>query len=221
MIPLKDVIPTRTRPGVTIGLIALNVLVFAYQLTLSPQETEDFILVFGLVPADFSVLTMFTSMFVHGGFFHAAGNLLYLWIFGDNVEDRLGHGRFLLFYFAAGAVAAVAQSAMDPGSVIPMVGASGAIAGVMGGYFILYPHSRVLTLFPVPIMIFEVPAIFFLGLWFALQFLSGLGSMATATGTAMPGGVAFWAHVVGFVAGVALVKLMQRPERERVEWWGA
>jgi membrane associated rhomboid family serine protease len=220
MIPLKDVIPTRTWPGVTLGLIVLNVLVFIYQLTLSPQEIEDFILVFGLVPADFSVSTMFTSMFVHGGFMHAAGNLLYLWIFGDNVEDRLGHGRFLLFYLAAGAVAALAQAAMDPGSVIPMVGASGAIAGVMGGYFVLYPHSRVLTLFPFPIMIFEVPAIFFLGLWFFVQFLSGLGSMA-ATGTEMPGGVAFWAHVMGFVAGVGLVQLMRRPERERVEWWGA
>ena len=220
MIPLKDVIPTRTWPGVTLGLIVLNALVFIYQLTLSPQEVEDFILVFGLVPADFSVLTMFTSMFVHGGLMHAAGNLLYLWIFGDNVEDRLGHGRFLLFYLAAGVVAALAQAAMDPGSVIPMVGASGAIAGVMGGYFVLYPHSRVLTLFPFPIMIFEVPAIFFLGLWFFVQFLSGLGSMA-ATGTEMPGGVAFWAHVMGFVAGVGLVQLMRRPERERVEWWGA
>ncbi len=222
MIPLKDVIPTRTFPGVTIGLIVLNVLVFIYQLTLSPQEVEDFILVLGLVPADFSVLTMFTSMFVHGGFWHVAGNMLYLWIFGDNIEDRLGHGRFLLFYLAAGVVAALAQAAMDPGSSIPMVGASGAIAGVMGGYFVLYPHSRVLTLFPFPIMIFEVPAVFFLGLWFFVQFLNGLGSMAAvAGGTEMPGGVAFWAHVMGFVAGIGLVKLMRRPERERVEWWGA
>jgi membrane associated rhomboid family serine protease len=221
MIPLRDVIPTRTWPGVTTGLIVLNALVFVYQLTLSPAEIEDFIVVFGLIPADFSVLTMFTSMFVHGGLGHVGGNLLYLWIFGDNIEDRLGHGRFLLFYLAAGVVAALAQTAMDPVSVIPMVGASGAIAGVMGGYFVLYPHSRVLTLFPFPIMIFEVPAIFFLGLWFFVQFISGLGSMAAAGGTEMPGGVAFWAHVMGFVAGVALVKVMRRPERERVEWWGA
>jgi membrane associated rhomboid family serine protease len=221
MIPLKDVIPTRTWPGVTIGLIVLNALVFVYQLTLSPAEIEDFILVFGLIPADFSVLTMFTSMFVHGGFGHIGGNLLFLWIFGDNIEDRLGHGRFLLFYLAAGVVAALAQAAMDPVSVIPMVGASGAIAGVMGGYFVLYPHSRVLTLFPFPLMLFEVPAIFFLGLWFFVQFISGLGSMAAAAGTEMPGGVAFWAHVMGFVAGVILVKVMRRPERERVEWWGA
>jgi membrane associated rhomboid family serine protease len=150
-----------------------------------------------------------------------AGNLLYLWIFGDNIEDRLGHGRFLLFYLACGVVAALSQAAMDPVSVIPMVGASGAIAGVMGGYFVLYPHSRVLTLFPFPIMIFEVPAIFFLGLWFFIQFLSGLGSLAAAGGADLPGGVAFWAHVMGFVAGVALVRVMRRPERERVEWWGA
>jgi membrane associated rhomboid family serine protease len=221
MIPLKDVIPTRTRPGVTITLVALNALVFFYQAALSPQEVEDFILVFGLIPADFSVVTMFTSMFVHGGFAHVAGNLLYLWIFGDNVEVRLGHGRFVLFYLAAGAIAALSQAAMDPGSVIPMVGASGAIAGVMGGYFVLYPHSRVLTLFPFPIMIFEVPAIFFLGLWFLIQFLSGLGSLAAAAGGELPGGVAFWAHVMGFVAGVVLVRVMRRPERERVEWWGA
>jgi len=221
MIPLKDVIPTRTSPGVTISLITLNVLVFVYQATLSPAEVEDFILVFGLVPADFSMLTMFTSMFVHGGLAHVGGNLLYLWIFGDNIEDRLGHTRFLMFYLACGAVAALSQAAMDPGSVIPMVGASGAIAGVMGGYFVLYPHSRVLTLFPFPIMIFEVPAIFFLGLWFFVQFLSGLGSLAAAAGTELPGGVAFWAHVMGFVAGVMLVRVMRRPERERVEWWGA
>jgi membrane associated rhomboid family serine protease len=145
--------------------------------------------------------------------------MLYLWIFGDNVEDRLGHGRFLVFYLATGAVAAVAQSAMDPASTIPMVGASGAIAGVMGGYFVLYPHSRVLTLLPFPVMLFEVPAIFFLGLWFVMQFLSGLGSLAGAAGEGLPGGVAFWAHVMGFVAGVVLVRLMQRPERQRVEWW--
>jgi membrane associated rhomboid family serine protease len=126
-----------------------------------------------------------------------------------------------MFYLACGAVAALSQAAMDPGSVIPMVGASGAIAGVMGGYFVLYPHSRVLTLFPFPIMIFEVPAIFFLGLWFFVQFLSGLGSLAAAAGTELPGGVAFWAHVMGFVAGVMLVRMMRRPERERVEWWGA
>jgi membrane associated rhomboid family serine protease len=220
MIPLKDVIPSRTRPFVTTAIVIINAMVFLIQLTLPPSDLERFIFTFGLVPAYFSVANMFTSMFVHGGLGHIGGNLLYLWIFGDNVEDRLGHGRFLVFYLATGIVAALAQAAMDPASTVPMVGASGAIAGVMGGYFVLYPQSRVLTLFPFPVMLFEVPAIFFLGLWFVLQFLSGLGSLAATTGEGgLPGGVAFWAHVMGFVAGVVLVRLMQRPERERVEWW--
>ena len=219
MIPLKDVIPSRTRPVVTTMIVAINVLVFLLQLTLPPGDVERFIYTFGLVPAHFSVPSLFTSMFVHGGLGHVGGNLLYLWIFGDNVEDRLGHGRFVVFYLATGVVAAVSQTAMDPESTVPMVGASGAIAGVMGGYFVLYPQSRVLTLFPFPVMLFEVPAIFFLGLWFVMQFLSGLGSLASAAGQGLPGGVAFWAHVMGFVAGVLLVRLMQRPERQRVEWW--
>ena len=219
MIPLKDVISSRTRPVVTTMIVAINVLVFLLQLTLPPGDVERFIYTFGLVPAHFSVASLFTSMFVHGGLGHVSGNLLYLWIFGDNVEDRLGHGRFLVFYLATGVVAALSQTAMDPGSTVPMVGASGAIAGVMGGYFVLYPQSRVLTLFPFPVMLFEVPAIFFLGLWFVMQFLSGLGSLASAAGQGLPGGVAFWAHVMGFIAGVLLVRLMQRPERQRVEWW--
>jgi membrane associated rhomboid family serine protease len=220
MIPLKDVIRSRTRPVVTTTVIVVNALVFLLQLSLPPADMERFIFTFGLVPASFSIGSLLTSMFVHGGLGHVGGNLLYLWIFGDNVEDRLGHGRFLVFYLATGVVAALAQTAMDPASTVPMVGASGAIAGVMGGYFVLYPNSRVLTLFPFPVMLFEVPAIFFLGLWFALQFLSGLGSLAVATGEGgLPGGVAFWAHVMGFVTGVALVRLMQRPERQRVEWW--
>ncbi|MCC7179677.1 MAG: rhomboid family intramembrane serine protease [Acidobacteria bacterium] len=219
MIPIKDVIPSRTTPVVTVLLIAANALVFLYQLGLSPEEFEAFVFAFGLVPAHFTVLTLFTSMFVHAGLGHAGGNLLYLWIFGDNIEDRLGHGRFLAFYLATGVVAALSQTAMDPASRIPMVGASGAIAGVMGGYFVLYPHSRVLTLFPFPLMLFEVPAIFFLGLWFVIQFVSGLGSLAAAANGGLPGGVAFWAHIMGFVAGVVLVRLMRRPERERVEWW--
>lgn len=218
MIPLKDVIPSRTRPVVTTSLVVINALVFLLQLTLSPSEVERFVYTFGLVPAYFSVPSLFTSMFIHGGLAHVGGNLLYLWIFGDNIEDRLGHGRFVVFYLATGVAAALAQTAMDPASTIPMVGASGAIAGVLGGYFVLYPQSRVLTLFPFPVMLFEVPAFVFLGLWFLLQFVSGLGSLA-ASSDGLPGGVAFWAHVMGFVAGAALVRLLQRPERARVEWW--
>jgi membrane associated rhomboid family serine protease len=166
------------------------------------------------------VVTLFTSMFLHGGILHVAGNMLYLWIFGDNVEDRLGHGRFLAFYLACGLAAAVAQAYISPDSTIPMVGASGAIAGVMGAYFVLYPHSRIVTLVPlfIFIQIIEVPAIFFLGIWFLMQFLSGIGSIAeTADGAR--GGIAFWAHAAGFVAGLLGVLVLKRPERERVEWW--
>ncbi len=218
MIPLRDVIPSRTRPYVTIAIITLNTLAFLYELSLG-RLVNELVAVFGLVPANFTLTTVFTSMFLHGGFLHFAGNMLYLWIFGDNVEDRVGHGRFVAFYLLCGTAAALAQTAAAPQSQIPMVGASGAIAGIMGGYFVLYPKSRVLTLLPIFIFwqVIEVPAIFFLGMWFLMQFLAGVGSIAQTTGDV--GGVAFWAHVSGFVAGIALVYLLRRPERERVEWW--
>lgn len=219
MIPLKDIIPTRTTPWVTYVLLGLNVLVFGYELTLPPEALDRFIREWGIIPAAPSALTLLTSMFIHAGVGHAGGNLLYLWIFGDNVEDRLGRPRFVLFYLLTGLVAALAEVLLNRESVVPMVGASGAIAGVMGGYFVLYPRSRVLTLLPFPFLLTEVPAVFFLGLWFLMQFLSGLGSLATAAD--LPGGVAFWAHVMGFVAGVLLVKPLERPERAQVEWWSA
>jgi membrane associated rhomboid family serine protease len=220
MIPLRDVIPSRTTPVVTIGLIALNVLVFLYQLSLG-ESVNDFILYYGLIPAAFSWVAVLTSMFLHGGLLHVGGNMLYLWIFGDNVEDRMGHGRFLVFYVLCGVAAALAQTALNPDSVVPMVGASGAIAGVMGAYFVLYPHSRIVTLVPLFLFfqVMEIPAIFFLGFWFLLQFLSGVGSIATAVGGEPAGGVAFWAHVAGFLAGVSGVIVFRRPERQRVEWW--
>jgi len=219
MIPLKDIIPTRTTPWVTYLLLGMNLLVFGYELTLPPEALESFIRAWGIIPAAPSALTLITSMFIHAGLGHAGGNMLYLWIFGDNVEDRLGRVRFVLFYLLTGLVAAVAEVLLNRESVVPMVGASGAIAGVMGGYFVLYPRSRVLTLLPFPFLLTEVPAVFFLGLWFLMQFLSGLGALAAAAD--LPGGVAFWAHVMGFVAGVLLVKPLERPERARVEWWGA
>jgi len=220
MIPLRDVIPSRTTPYVTISLIVVNVLVFLYEFSLADRVNE-FIIAFGLIPAAFSWATLLTSMFLHGGFLHVAGNMLYLWIFGDNVEDRFGHGRFLVFYLLCGTVAALAQTIMSPDSVIPMVGASGAIAGVMGAYFVMYPHSRIVTLLPIFIFIqlIEVPAIFFLGIWFLMQFLSGVGSIATAASREPAGGVAFWAHVAGFAAGVGGVFVFRRPERQRIEWW--
>jgi membrane associated rhomboid family serine protease len=220
MIPLRDVIPSRTTPYVTFTLIALNALVFVYQLSIG-SAVEDFILYFGLIPAAFSWVTVVTSMFLHGGLLHFGGNMLYLWIFGDNVEDRMGHGRFVLFYLLCGTAAALAQTISSPDSVVPMVGASGAIAGVMGAYFVLYPRSRIVTLVPLFlfIQIVEVPAIFFLGIWFVMQLLSGVGSMATATGGEPGGGIAFWAHAAGFVAGISGVLVFRRPERQRVEWW--
>jgi len=219
MIPLRDVIPSRTRPGVTIGLIAVNVLVFLLHSLLPERAADRFITTFAVVPAYFSLVDVFTSMFVHAGVAHLAGNLLFLWIFGDNVEDRLGHGRFTIFYLVCGFVAAFAQTALNPNSLIPMVGASGAIAGVMGAYLVLYPHSRVLMLFPFPPILFELPAVFFLGLWFFVQFLSGVGSLPMFRPENISGGVAFWAHVAGFVCGLALVIPMRRRERMNVEWW--
>jgi membrane associated rhomboid family serine protease len=219
MIPLRDVIPSRTRPGVTITLIVLNVLVFLLQSSLSDTAQEAFVYAFGLVPAYFSLVTAFTSMFVHGGLAHLAGNLLFLWIFGDNVEDRLGHLRFVAFYLLCGFLAALSQFLLDPDSTIPMVGASGAIAGVMGAYLVLYPHSRVLMLFPFPVFLFELPAVAFLGMWFFVQFLNGVGQLPIFQQDQISGGVAFWAHVAGFAAGVVLVVFMRRPERQRVEWW--
>jgi membrane associated rhomboid family serine protease len=219
VIPLRDIIPSRTRPLVTIGLIVVNVIVFLYELSLG-QGVDAFTLYYGLVPAAFSWVTVFTSMFLHGSFLHVAGNMLYLWIFGDNVEDRMGHGRFLVFYLLCGVAAALAQTITMPDSTVPMVGASGAIAGVMGAYFVLYPRSRIVTLVPLFFFfqVIEVPAILFLGIWFLMQFVSGIGSIVSTIGRG-GGGVAFWAHVAGFVAGITGVTLFRRPERQRVEWW--
>jgi len=219
MIPLRDIIPSRTTPYVTVVVIAVNILVFLFELSLG-DGVDAFIREWGVVPADVSIVTLVTSMFLHGGILHVGGNMLYLWIFGDNVEDRMGHGRFVLFYLGCGFAAAVAQAYVNPDSTVPMVGASGAIAGVMGAYFVLYPHSRIVTLIPlfIFIQIVEVPAILFLGVWFLMQFLSGVGSIAdTADGAG--GGIAFWAHTAGFVAGLVGVMILKRPERERVEWW--
>lgn len=220
MIPLRDVIPSRTWPGLTVALVALNSLVYVRQMGLSDGELETFIRTFGLVPATFNWGAVCSSMFVHGGLMHLVGNMLYLWIFGDNVEDRMGHGRFLAFYLLCGVAAALAQTFVSPDSGVPMVGASGAVAGVMGAYFVLYPKSRVLTLFPFPLTLIEIPAVYLLGLWFVMQFVNGLGSLAPPAEGQLAGGVAFWAHIAGFAAGVLLIFLFRRPERGRVEWWG-
>jgi membrane associated rhomboid family serine protease len=218
MFPISDVIPSRTTPYVTVGLIGLNALAFVYELRLDTPELRQFTAGFGVVPAAFWLPSVFTSMFLHAGWMHVLGNMLYLWIFGDNVEDRLGHGLYLVFYLLSGAAAAIGQVALNPESTIPMIGASGAIAGVMGAYFVLYPHSRVLTaVFIVLFMdLVEIPAIFFLGIWFLMQLFSGVGSLGTH---AMNGGVAFWAHVIGFVVGGTWGLAYRVKERRSDDYW--
>ena len=220
MFPLSDVIPSRTTPYVTVTLIALNALAFLYELQLNELDLQLFVEVFGVVPAAFSWPTVVTSMFLHGGWMHFLGNMLYLWIFGDNVEDRLGHSTYLALYLAFGGVAALGQVAVHPTSVIPMIGASGAIAGVMGAYFVLYPRSRVLTVVFIIFFIdlIEIPAIFFLGVWFLMQLSNGVvGSLGSQVAD---GGVAFWAHVAGFAAGVLTGVLWRMREVRLRSYWG-
>ncbi|MDO8475134.1 MAG: rhomboid family intramembrane serine protease [Candidatus Rokubacteria bacterium] len=232
MFPLKDDIPTRTTPIITVALIALNILVFLYQLSLqgegSPdglRASRDFILEFGLVPCRLTgacspgswllppTLTVLTSMFLHGGFLHVGGNMLYLWIFGNNVEDTLGHARFTLFYLVSGAVAAAAQTALSAASSVPMIGASGAVSGVLGAYLLLFPRANVLTLIVLGffVRIVRVPAILVLGLWFVVQFVSGLATWGAATGRgeAMGGETAWFAHLGGFLAGMVLLFVLR------------
>ncbi len=215
MFPLSDVIPSRTRPVVTISLIALNALMFLYQLRLDDVALQRLVFELGVIPRFFSYSDVVTSMFLHGDILHFLGNMVFLWIFGDNVEDRVGHGGFILFYIGTGAAAALAQVFANPASVVPMIGASGAIAGVMGAYFVLYPHSRILTaVFLIVFLdIIEIPAIFFLGIWFILQVLHGTLS---STGD---GGVAFWAHAGGFAAGLGIGLYLRARDRATREYW--
>ena len=219
MIPLRDVIPSRTTPYITVTIIVLNALAWFFELALQRDVLPVFLHLYGVVPADFSAPTLITSMFLHGSWSHVIGNMWYLWIFGDNVEDRLGHGRFIVFYLAGGIVAALGQIAMDPSSTLPTIGASGAIAGVMGAYFVLYPRSRVLTLIPLIIFYWEVielPAVFLLGFWFLMQ-LFNAGAVAVTASTS-GGGVAFMAHVVGFVTGVLGVFVFRKRDQPDA-WW--
>ena len=218
MLPLRDVIPSRTTPYITITLIGLNALAWLYELSLPREALPQFLQMYGVVPASFTVPSLLTSMFLHGSWSHIIGNMWYLWIFGDNVEDRLGHGRFVVFYLLCGIAAAFGQIAVDPGSTLPTIGASGAIAGVMGAYFGLYPRSRVLTLIPLIIFweIVELPAIVLLGFWFLMQLFSA-GAIAV-TASIGAGGVAFAAHVAGFVVGMGGVFVFRKPERAADLW---
>jgi membrane associated rhomboid family serine protease len=221
MIPLSDDNPSELRPLVTTGLIVTCTLVFLWQLQHGRQGSEALLYAYGLIPSVLfgihslppglaavpPVLTIFTSMFLHGGWLHLIGNMMYLWIFGDNVEDSMGHGRFLVFYLICGVAAALTQAIPDPQSTVPMVGASGAISGVLGAYLLLYPRARVLVLVPIGFFLTtaRLPAALVLVLWFVLQFASNL--IAGGGGQ----GVAFRAHIGGFVAGMLLVTFFRRP----------
>jgi rhomboid family protein len=216
VIPLRDIVPSRTFPFITITIIAINALAWFVELSLGPRELNQFVSVYGVVPGNFHLATLVTSMFLHGSWSHVIGNMWYLWIFGDNVEDRCGHGRFVVFYLLCGFAAAAGQIAMNADSLVPTIGASGAIAGMMGAYFVLYPRSRVLTFVPFPLFdVIEVPATFLLGFWFLMQ-LFNAGAVA-ATAQAGGGGVAFAAHVVGFVAGLGGIFVFRK--REPTQQW--
>jgi membrane associated rhomboid family serine protease len=235
LIPLRDANPTQRTPWVTIGLIAINVGVFFLwePITGSLQEQNRFFFCEGAIPQELSsfetlpllarecaggksvLISLFTSMFLHGGFLHIAGNMLYLWVFGNNVEDRMGPVAFLLFYLAAGIVAAYGQVLPNPDSTTPLVGASGAIAGALGAYLVMFPSARVLTLVPLFffLQLIELPAVVVLGFWFVLQALQGVGSLQAETG------VAWFAHIGGFVFG-ALVALLFYRRRQPEPRWG-
>jgi membrane associated rhomboid family serine protease len=215
MIPLHDDNPTVLTPYVTVGIIVACAAVFLWEISLSAADAERAIYALGLVPAVLfgesvlppnvavipPVLSIVTSMFLHGGWLHLIGNMLYLWIFGNNIEDAMGHARFVVFYLLSGIAAALALAVQDPGSTLPMIGASGAIGGVLGGYILLFPHARVLVLIPLGFFFFTVriPAVWALGLWFLMQFIY------SAMTAGQVGGVAYWAHIGGFVAGLVLI----------------
>ena len=214
MIPIRDSVKSRTFPKINVALIIINVIVFIYELSLSQAGLQQFVMQFGAIPARImatggrvdSLLPLITAMFLHGGWLHLGGNMLFLWVFGDNVEDRLGSARYLLFYLATGLAGFLAQMAANPAASGPMIGASGAIAGVLGAYVFLFPKSKVVTLLPIFFFFtfIEIPAIIFLPLWFGLQLLNGVASIGAA-GNA----VAWWAHVGGFITGLVGAVMMR------------
>ena len=213
MIPLRDTQPSFSKPVVTIGLIIANLLIFLYEVSLDPYSLNHLIAQYGVVPDRFHLYSILTSMFLHGGWLHVIGNMWFLWIYGDNVEDVLGHGRYLAFYLICGVAAAFTHLWFNADSNLPTVGASGAIAGVMGAYLIKFPHSRIITLVPIFIFFttFEIPAVVILIYWFLLQAISGFGSIGYSH--LSQSGVAWFAHVGGFVAGMILVNIMRPRER--------
>ena len=228
MFPIDDDNPTRITPYVTYGLIIVNVLVFLYEVTLPERELTNFFYQWAVVPLQLTgsitghphlilpveppeILTLITSQFLHGGFLHIAGNMLFLWIFGNNVEDQLGHFKFIFFYLACGVLASLTQWFFSQGSEIPSLGASGAIAGVMGAYIIRFPNVNVKTVVPIGIfpLVFNIPAFFYLGIWFLQQALYSFATLAPTTNVGMEsGGVAYWAHAGGFIFGAILGPLL-------------
>jgi membrane associated rhomboid family serine protease len=222
VVPIRDDNPITITPYVTYGLVALNVLVFLYEATLSGPNLESLFRTFGVVPSELSYSfntglgpphvsewgTLLSSEFLHAGFLHVSGNMLYLWIFGNNVEDQLGHIKFLCFYLVCGVLASLCQWAVAPASTIPSLGASGAIAGVMGAYIFRFPEVRVLTFIPIFFTAFRVPALLFLGFWFVEQAFYGIASLGVAADVGMNGGVAYWAHAGGFFFGALLGYLL-------------
>ncbi len=225
MIPVGDNVPTRGTPVVNWLIIILNFVAFFVELAQGPY-LEEFVYRWGLIPAVLTgqiapladaapaPVTLFTAMFLHGGWAHIVGNMLFLWVFGDNVEDAMGSARYIVFYLLAGIAASLAQVALMPEATLPTIGASGAVAGVLGAYIIMHPRAVVTVVLPLFLFfpVFQVPAFFMLGLWFLTQFTSGISSFATATGET--GGVAWWAHIGGFIAGLALIFVFRR-RRER------
>jgi membrane associated rhomboid family serine protease len=219
MMPLSDDNRGRRRaPVVTWVLIALNVLVFVYQLTLGEQGLNQFYVDYGIIPREISdgqdLWTLLTSMFLHGGWLHIAGNMLFLWVFGDNVEDVMGHVRYVAFYLLTGVGAGLAQVLANPDSTVPTIGASGAISGLLAAYLVCFPHGRVLTGVFIGFLITTImlPAWMMIGYWIVLQVISGVASLGPET-TATEGGVAWWAHIGGFVAGLVLVWPLRHKDR--------
>lgn len=221
MVPLRDENPTVITPYVTYGLIIANILAFVYELTLPPQQLQSFFHIAAIVPRELSAsfagvainqplpewTTLITSQFLHAGFAHLIGNMLFLWIFGNNVEEALGHVKFLIFYLTCGVLAGLAQWFFAMQSGIPSLGASGAIAGVLGAYILKYPNARILTFFGY--FLFYVPAFFFLGLWFVQQAFYGIASLQAPANVGMEsGGIAYWAHAGGFVFGAILAPIL-------------
>ena len=223
MVPLNDDNPTRITPYITYIFITVNVLVFIHEMSLNQSQLNSFFQLYAVVPEELTAsfngvsvnqpvpewLTLISSQFLHGGFMHVAGNMLFLWVFGNNIEDRLGHFKYIIFYITCGILAALAQWFFSMQSGVPSLGASGAIAGVMGAYIIRFPRARILTLVPLGFFIttIRIPAVFFLGFWFVQQAISGVASLG-ATSDIETGGIAYWAHAGGFVFGVLLGPLL-------------